>query len=171
MQKLNCKGYTLIELVLVLGVLAILSVSAIPFFTNVGETKVEAAAKKLVSDLTYVRQLARNYNAIHGISFDATANTYTVHLYDPIGDTETAVTDPLTRTAMVIDFSQVPFLSGVDIQSPNFGGTDTVRFSSMGDPQNGTGTNLTTSGSVILEEGGATRTITIQPNTGEVSEQ
>lgn len=165
------QGYTLIELVLLMSLIIILAVSAIPFFINVGETKAEAAAKKLISDLTYARQLARNYNDIHGISFDSAAETYTVHQYNPSTFSSTTVTDPLTRSNMVINYSQIAGLSGVNIQSVNFGGTSIIRFSTMGAPQDGNGTDLATAGTVVLEEGGVTRTIQVQPNTGEISQQ
>ncbi len=165
------KGFTLVELVMLITVLAIMSVVAVPIFTDIGSVKAVGAAKKLVSDLSLARQLARTRNGIYGISFNAALDTYTVHLYDPLTATETPVTDPLTRSPMVVDFTSLPGLSGVDIQNPVFGGTSVVRFTPQGIPQNDAGVDLGAAGSVVLQNGGQTRTITVQPGTGEVSEQ
>ncbi len=165
------QGFTLIELVMTMLLLGTLSIVAIPYILNLSAAKAKAAAHKLVSDLSYARQLARSRNTIHGVSFDATANTYTVFSFDPITSTETPVTNPLTRQQMIIDFAQEHGLIGVDIQAPSFGGTTKVRFPPMGIPQSGDGTVLATAGSVQLSYSGESRTVFIQPNTGEVSYQ
>ncbi len=165
----NGTGFTIVELIMTMMLIGILSMVAIPFFADVPSAKVDSAAKKLVSDLSYTRQLARNRNEIYGISFNVDADQYTVHLYNPSTNTETTVTDPMTRTPMVIDLTQMPGLSGVDIQAAGFGGSSKVRFSPHGVPAKGSGTILATAGTVVLEEGGVTRTVAVQPSTGEVS--
>lgn len=159
----------MVELVITITLIGILALVAIPSFINVGEVNVEAAATKLLSDLTYARQLARNQNGIYGISFDEALETYTVHLYDPATNTQTTVTDPLTRSSMVINFNTLTSLQGVDIQNPTFGGTTVIRFTPKGIPQNGTNNDLTAAGSVTLSHGGRSRTLWVQPRTGELS--
>lgn len=165
----NARGFTLVELVLTIGVLAVLGLAAVPYLSNVGTVKAEAAADKLVSDLTYARRLARNRNGIYGVSFDAVADSYTVYLLDPSSGTETPVVDPARRGQMIVDLTLYPGLAGVDIQSPSFGGTPEVRFTPEGIPQNGSGAGLAASGSVQLVEGGVSRTVSVQAGTGEVS--
>ena len=165
------QGFTLIELVLTMLLLGTMSIVAIPFILNLSAVKAEAAAYKLVSDVSYARQLARSRNTIHGVSFDATTDTYTIFSFDPITSTETPVTNPLTRQPMIIDFAQERGLIGVDIQAPSFGGTTKVRFPPMGIPQNGDGAVLAAAGSVLLTYSSESRTVLIQPNTGEVSYQ
>lgn len=164
-------GFTLVELVFVIAVLGILSVAAIPLFPNLATFQTDAAAKKLISDLAYARQLARTRNGTYGISFNAGTDTYTVFSYDPVTDTQTTLTDPHGGVPMVIDFTQQPGLSGIDIESPYFGVTSTVRFTPQGVPTDSTGSPLGTSGSVLLLAGGAVRTVFVEPNTGEVSYQ
>jgi len=116
------KGFTLVELIMTMLLMAVMAAVAIPLFVDLHSVKVDSAAKKLVSDLSYARQLARNRNAIYGVSFDVVANSYTVYLYNPATNSETPVTDPMTRTPMIVDLTQLSGLRGVDILSAFFAG-------------------------------------------------
>ena len=166
------RGHTMIELVLALTILAIISIMAVPaLVSSLGPAQCDGAARKLVSDISYVRRLAQNRNGIYGVSFDAAAETYTIYLYDPVANTKTTVTDPLTASPMVVNFKTIAGLKGIDIQNPNFKGGVEARFNSQGTPQDAANTALISAGSVVLASGGASRTITIQPNTGEVRYQ
>jgi len=165
------QGFTLVEVVLVLTVMAIVSITAIPAFMNTGGAQCDSAARKLVSDISYARRLAQNRNGIYGVSFNALAETYSVYLYDPSTSTKTTVTDPLIGMPMLVDFKTIPGLKGIDIQNPNFKGSSETRFNPQGVPQDASGVALTSAGSVVLSAGGKTRTIYVQPNTGEVSYQ
>jgi prepilin-type N-terminal cleavage/methylation domain-containing protein len=171
MGKRRHSGFTLIELVLVIGLISILSVAVYASFPNVGQIKVETAAHKISQDITFARRLARNRNGIFGVSFDAAADTYRVYLFDPATSTETPVIDPLTRGSMTVNLRTFPGLEGVDIQNPSFGGTTGVRFPPQGIPQNGNGVNLAAAGSVQLVVGSAMHSVSVQPRTGEVSQQ
>lgn len=165
------EGFTVIELVLVLTLVSIISAVAIPLFIDIGGTTADAAAKKVMADLSSVRRMARNRNNTFSAIFDTTAETYTLVLYDPVANTETTITDPLTQKPMVINFKTAPGLKGVDLQSVDFGGTNKIRFTSPGVPQDGSNANLTTTGTIVLKDGGKTASIIVQPNTGEVSLQ
>ena len=169
MKRHQKKGFTLIEILLVLIILGILSVAGISIFGHVADTKTEAAARMLASDIIYARSLARSRNAIFGIAFDTTTSSYTVHLFDPATNTETPVTNPTTQTPMVVHVSQLPAFSGVTLSNANFGGTAKVRFLPQGTPQNGAGVNLVDQGSIIVSQAQVTRMVRIQPETGEVS--
>lgn len=165
---MNHKGFTLIELVMVITVTSILALTAIPAFYNSGSAISEGAARKLAGDLSLARKLARNRNGVYGITFDAVNNTYTVHSFDPATGTTTTATDPLTLSPMVVDFATLPGLTGTDIQNPNFGGTSTIRFNSQGIPQTGTGAALAAAGSLSVASGYQSHVVTVQPNTGAV---
>lgn len=165
------RGFTLVELVLVVAIMAIVALGAIPAFQNTGGAQSKGAAMKLASDLAYARKLALNRSGIYGITFNAGADTYSVHLYDDVAMTETTVTDPLTKAPMEVDFSEIPGMEGVEIQSPDFGVAEgaTVRFMPQGIPIDSTGVSLVTQGSVVLLRAGVSYTVYVQPNTGEVS--
>lgn len=165
----SSKAFTQVELVIMVVLIAIMAVAAIPFFVDVGAARVDSAFRKMVSDISYARQLARNRSGIYGVEFDTAAETYTVFLYDPATALKTTVTDPATRSPMVIDFNTIPGLAGVDIQNPAFGGTNEIRFTSKGVPQNANGVDLAAAGTVVLTEGYDSRTVAVQPETGEVT--
>ncbi len=166
-------GFTLVEAALTIVILAVVSVVAIPYFTDVGAVTADAGAQKVLGDLSYVRRLAKNRNGYYGISFDAAAETYTV--YQCNGSTtctaKTTMTDPTTQASMAIDFKKLPGLKGIDIQTPSFGGTTEIRFDAQGFPRNASNALLTGTGSVKVSRGGTIYTIVVQPNTGEVSIQ
>lgn len=165
------RGFTLIELVLTITILGIIAAVSIPTLVNLGSNNAEVAARKLVSDLSYARRLAQSRNSIYGVSFDAAAETYTLYLYDPVADTKTTATDPLTASPMVVDLKTMSGLQVADIQNPNFKGGLDVRFTPQGIPQDVNNTALTNAGSVVFASAGVARTVTVQPNTGEVSYQ
>ncbi len=165
------RGFTILELVLTISVLAVMSVIAVPFFTDVGAGTADAAAKKLVSDINYVRRMAQSRNGVYGISFDAATESYTAYLYTPATNTSTTLTDPHTQSPMVIDFDLSPGFRGVNLQSASLGGTTEVRFNSQGFPQNAANALLDDEGTIQLEGGDIPISIVIQPNTGEVSLQ
>lgn len=167
-------GFTAVELVLTLTIAAIVGITAIPIFADLGGSQAEGVARKLVSDLSYARRLARSRNGVYGITFNAGADQYTVSYYDLSSGAETPVTDPLTGTDMLADFSRISGifgLKGIDIRTPNFGGGAKALFSPEGVPADATGLALTTAGSVVLAGGGRTFTVSVQPNTGMVRYQ
>ena len=51
-------GFTLIELIAVLVIVAVLAAAAVPTLDRVGETRSAMAAKNLLRDLTWARQRA-----------------------------------------------------------------------------------------------------------------
>ena len=167
----NEKGFSLIELVLVMVVTGILAVSAISAYFGVEDNRVDGAAKRLASDLAYARQMALTENGVFGIAFDTVNDTYAVHEFDPATAVETTIANTLTQTAAATDFDGIPGMEGVTIQVANFGGTQTVRFSSNGTPQDDNEADLAAQGTVVLNHSGVTRTITVQANTGEINIQ
>lgn len=89
MQK---RGYTLIEVLFVIIVLAILAGIAIPRLGVLFSTKmkVKTAAQRIVSDLRYTRRLAiTNNEDNYKLSIDSSENEY--RIYDP-GDTQISET-------------------------------------------------------------------------------
>lgn len=79
------KGWTLIELIMVMVLLGIVSVVA---FINISSYRTQhlyAAAERIANDLRYVKNLALTTSKWHGVSF--TSSTYTLYETDGVIDT------------------------------------------------------------------------------------
>lgn len=166
LKKILGRGFTLIELVMVIVIVGILAGLVIPRFESFYAIKLEGAVKKVVSDIRYVQQLAVARHDDYAISFNATNETYRgFRVLD-----NSAIQDPFTRQSLDpwVNFITNPQYKGIDISSVNFGGTQTLRFNWQGIPQNASGTDLSSDGSLQLQSQGASRNIYVTPNTGRV---
>lgn len=156
------KGFTLIELIAVLTIIVILAVSAIIPITSTARIKLDGAANKIMFDLRFAQQLAINRHTSCGVSFNIGGNSYFVY----ISTTATKAKDPLTREDLIVNFNTDKKYNGVSFVSTNFG--DLIYFNYRGTPYNSVGSPLASQGTVNLQNGSYTKTITIQPETGEV---
>ena len=161
-------GFTLVELVILMTIITVMAVFAAEKVQYAIQTsKLSAAAAKVASDIRYAQQLARTRNGWYGVSFAVSpTNQYTVYSTD--GATDTAVTDPVNPAQTLVNNIATGF-GGVAISAVNIAGGNKVEFNPTGAPYNDkTGTLLAANGTVTLAFGGATRTVTITPNTGRV---
>ena len=147
-------GFTLIELVLVIALLGIVSVSLLYYGTAPNAARLNAAAQQVLNHIELAKQNAIMTGVTSGVNFTA-ASTYTVYQ----SSTATPLTDPLTRENLsTIQLSST--YPGVEIQ-----GDYTVEFNSMGSPSTGGGSSVT------LTQGVLTKTIAVTANTGKVAIQ
>ncbi len=149
------KGYTLLELIIVLVLLAILSVAATVKMVNFDSIRLSSAASKLAADIAYAQQLAVTTQMPHGVSFVTGTNSY----YSVIDHNSNAVEDPANRGSdLIVNYSSIPDLKDVDITGAS---TTPVWFDWQGTPSS----NVT----VTLGCGTETpKTITITADTGKV---
>ncbi len=101
------KGFTLIEIMMVIGILAILSTVGWTVFNNFQPAlELSAVARNLTSDLRYVQQLAVTEQINHGIGFSATTKSYQLYKFG-------ATTQELVNRVLpsVISFCQITGLS------------------------------------------------------------
>jgi prepilin-type N-terminal cleavage/methylation domain-containing protein len=166
-DKMNRQGFTVLEMIMVILIVAILAVMSIPRFESYYTIKLEGAARKLVSDIRYAQRLAIARHETYGVEFNTGSDSYRLFR---ASDNSTA-TDPLTRSDMIIDFTAQTEYRGIDLSSANFGGTNKVQFNSLGAPQDGTGSALTSTGIVTISYKGGSKSVTVTPNTGMVSLQ
>lgn len=79
------KGATLIELVIVIGLLAVLAQICIPYFKGAGpdiqKMNLEMASKELLSDLRLSQQKAKSEGNIYHVYFDVANNSYKIYSY------------------------------------------------------------------------------------------
>ncbi|MBI4373558.1 MAG: prepilin-type N-terminal cleavage/methylation domain-containing protein [Deltaproteobacteria bacterium] len=145
------KGFTLLELVLVIAIVAILSIAILPRL-DLSPSGVDAAARKIRSDILYAQSLAMSRGTAHGLLFQA-GGPYVIYQGSPA----TPVTDPLTRSVFSEDLNRF-YRTGVvnDYQ---------VEFDTMGRPTLGGG------GSLIIRNGAVQKTISVRATTGSVTIQ
>jgi Tfp pilus assembly protein FimT len=165
------RSFTIIELIMIIVIIGILAALAIPRFSSFYVLKLDSAVKKVVEDIRYVQAVAISRHANTGIVFGEDIDTYRAYVCD--SDCETlanwfALEDPFTRGDLVIDFTDDPQYSGIDISGVDFGGTNTLRFDWQGIPQNRTGVALSSEGTLTLSYRDNSYAIYVTPNTGRV---
>lgn len=159
------KGFTLIELTMIIVLLGILIVSALVSGTAKGPVRLEAACQRLALDLRYMQQMAMAEQVRFGISFDTSDESYFGYRVN----TSTKATDPQTQDDLEIDFDETSEFKEIVITSTDF--DDAVEFDSIGGPYDGNGVALSSEGVVTLSDGTNSKTVRIQPVTGKVKRQ
>lgn len=159
------RGFTLIEAVLIILLLAILAAVAIPRMVDVTTTKAAATSEKIKSDIRYAQELAMTRNQRYRIYFN-TAPAQTPDGYAVVNDA-----DGDGNWGEAGEFAQNPTLSGnlsVTLNSGDYTGVtvslssgDYIEFNSLGRPTTGGGTTIT------VNPGG--QPLTVYAETGAVN--
>ena len=162
---MTARGFTLTELVIGITILGILAWVAYPQITAKDEIKLDAAARRLASDLRYAQSRAIGTRMVHGLLFEPALSRYTV--FAP--NVASPVTDPADRARPLrVDYTRRTEFQGVAITSASFGTTPGVTFDYFGVPRDSAGTDLTIAGRVILTYQGLSDTVDVTPGTGKV---
>ena len=149
------RGFTLIELVMVIVLLGILAAFIAPSMGNLTATKSGSFAGKLRADIRYAQDLAMARNQRVRVTF--AANNYSITIAGvPIADPGTGKTYPLTLG--VGDYA------GISLAN-TFNGSY-VEFDSLGAPYDSGGA-LAANGSVTVAPAG--KIITVTARTGAVN--
>ena len=164
---MKLKGFTLIELVMVIVLLGIVSASAFVAISSYKCHYLMAAAEKLSSDLRYARNLALASSKWHGAVFSG--NTYTVYETDGVNDIP--ISNPEREGEdFIINISDN--YDDVSISSVNIASGNKVEFDPYGVPfSDKTGVPISSNGFVSLLKGGNCVVVTISPTSGAVTIQ
>ncbi|GJM18846.1 MAG: hypothetical protein DHS20C14_10590 [Phycisphaeraceae bacterium] len=166
------RGYTLIELLIVITILGILGTMVIPSFGSTNVLRTQAAVRTIVADITFAQSDALSYQQSRAVMFDEDENMYTLvevngatldadadALYDPQG--------PGQRYR--VDFDEMDF-GGAFIQNVSFNGGGDLIFDEIGGPVPAAGSGtLSTGGSLEVVGPQATYRINVAPFTGRVT--
>ena len=145
-NKSHSSGFTLLELMLVIGILVIIASMSRDFYGSyVPSAQLEDNAQTIIYDLRNTRDKAMNGqdSKLWGIHFNGTSNYYEIF------STPTDYSD-LTKTVL----TTVYLRNNVIFSSPSTGNNLDIIFNKI----NG----LTASSSVTVQSGSATRTVFIQ---------
>lgn len=154
-MSMKKKGFTLIEVALVVGVLGILAALYTASTGDLSDISVDAASRKIQSDLRYAHHLARMTGTNHGAVFTQNGG-YEVYRGSP----GNYVIDPSNRGDLVVDLGN---FEGVVI-SNNY----QVEFDSIGKPIMGGSTNADNGYVQLNAASGATRRVYVIDQTGAV---
>jgi len=142
------RGFSLLELTLVIAIIAVLGVIAVPRFANAAaRQRLEAAALRIDADLHYAQTRARSK------SNDCTARF--------AGDNTLALIDSDNTTVTTTNYQATPYEVQVSVTLDN-AGTD-LTFNGFGRPDTG--------GTITLTGGGGQIILDIDSVTGEVTRQ
>jgi len=163
----NQKGFTLIELVMIIVILGIVALASMPKTTAEPRVRLEAACQRIALDLRYVQAMSLAQQVRFGISFDPAAETYFAYRVN-VG---TKARDPQTRNDFDVSFTALNEFKGIDIASTNF--SNKLEFDSAGAPYDGNEVILSSQGIITIQTalGAYSRTVRIEAKTGKVSVQ
>lgn len=165
-------GFTLIEIIIVVAILAIAALLAVPMLSTAADTQLRSAANMIAADLEYARSMAISTQQKYSVVFSSTNESYEVR--DSVG---TVIDNPINAgSPLSIVFGNDSRLSRVVVVSAIItDGTDTeevVTFDYLGTPHVGlTTASALTSGIISLQADSFTMQVEIEQVTGYVSIQ
>ncbi len=160
------RGFTLVEVIIVVVILAISAMIAVPMMSSAGSVQIRSAADALAADLEYAKSMAISHQQNYGIIFYPDNDKYKV-----VDQSNNEIPHPVKRGfPYTIDFRSDSRLNKVDMVSADFGDTThQIKFNYLGSPFNGSDADLNSAGTIVLQGGGSTITITVEPVTGFIS--
>lgn len=149
----GCPGFTLLEVVLVISIMAIFSAIAVPRYVgSLAYSRAEAAARKVASDLSVARSLAMTSSKPQAVVFSVATGTY--QLSGQLDREHPAF-------GYLVDLSAAPYKS--QLVSASFGGSATVTFDIYGVPDR--------SGTVVVGSGSRKKSIVLDATSGRTTIQ
>jgi prepilin-type N-terminal cleavage/methylation domain-containing protein len=161
------RGFTMIEMVVVLVILAIAAAIVVPMASSAGTTQLRAAVNIVAADLEYAKSMAISRGQRYAVVFDPATETYRI-----ADESGTTIAHPVKQGfPYSVDFRADSRLGSVDIVTASFDGATAVSFDYLGSPYSGTGPGATpmNSGVITLRAGGTMRTVSVEPVTGFIS--
>ncbi|UCG59921.1 MAG: prepilin-type N-terminal cleavage/methylation domain-containing protein [Phycisphaerales bacterium] len=162
--RVHGRGFTIMEIVIVIVIIAIAAAMAVPMMSSAGSMQIRSAANAMAADIEYAKSMAISKGQYFSVVFDKNAESYQIE--DQSG---AVIPHPVKKGFnYIVSFANDRRLSKVDIVDADFDSGSEVKFDYLGSPYNGADNPLN-SGTVSLQAGSATRTISVEPVTGYVS--
>jgi len=131
-QVLSLKGFTLLELAVVLFIIGLLVVAVAPRFSDITGTRLNASARHLAAIVRYLSGEAALRNRPYRLNYDLDKQVYWVTVLVPTQDSAEFKLDasPLSRPVQL-----PPAITFADVQTPGVGRVSTGRVSTYFHPQ------------------------------------
>jgi prepilin-type N-terminal cleavage/methylation domain-containing protein len=158
-------GFTLVELVSVVVIIAVLAATAVPTLAALSTTRQGKAARLLLRDVAFARERALATGRRSWIEFDVADQIASFSADDPQApgfDDSIAMTDPGTGRPYSRAFG-VGDLREAGFSDPDFNADAVLGFDWLGRPIDRDGNDLSTAGTLELSGGWA---IEVIPETG-----
>lgn len=110
-KRMLSRGYTLLELMTVVAILATIAMIVAPAITAGSHHKIDLGASLVADAMRYARDEARRTGSIHGISADQTNDRIRVFRLDETANPNLKVFDvrhPITKQLYSIDLAAAP---------------------------------------------------------------
>jgi len=170
LQGYCSRGFTLIEILIVVVIIAITAMIVVPMMSSAASLQIRAAANMVAADLEYAKSLAISRGQYISVVFDKTTERYRIE--DQSGD---VVSHPVKKGFnYIVDFRKDSRLDRVNIVDADFDSdpSRTITFDYLGSPYSGSGagiSNLLNKGDISLQADSLTKTVIVEPVTGYIS--
>lgn len=151
-------GFTMIEILVVVLILAIAAGIVIPNVINTADLQAISAARMIASDLQYAQNTAITSQSSVKVVFDTSGNFYKLTKND---SQSTPLKHPINKTDYIVNFANQAGFNQLTIVSAVFGSGQTVKFDPIGAPDN--------PGVVTVKAGSETYRISVAAATGLVT--
>jgi prepilin-type N-terminal cleavage/methylation domain-containing protein len=166
------RGFTLIEIIVVVIVLGIASAIIVPQISSRDDLDASSAARTVMSDLLYAQNRAIATQQYHYVVFNLATQDYSLYSGTPTAPT-TLLTHPVYLNNYTMTFNSATNNVGdVTLSSVSFNGQTTIAFDPLGVPysyNSGVNTALSGTGTVQLTCGAYSLTLSVAQDTGDVT--
>lgn len=170
--RLLGRGYTLLEVLVVVTVLGIAAALLVPAMGQTGVLRVQAAVRTVVADIAFAQSDALAYQRRRALVFDLDANSYKIFEVNgdaPFPDEDILIDGARENGRADVGFND-PRFGGAAITDVDFDGGAILTFDEIGGPvQTPTGDTPSTGGYVEISGSGSVFRVNVEAYTGRVS--